>query len=163
VSDAVQCQILYSVRYCTVSDTVQGQILRRRPTNINDKIREVLQTECGRRNKRNQLNLKYCVNRRVYIRLSKLEQLNCIIEKARDIWKKLKINAKPSFKTLNPLNAELNPICYLLALLGVHHFLHVSRIRVKTLTLRLLRSYIYIHGAPILDDSRSHTTTQHSR
>jgi len=30
----------------------------------------------------------------------------------------------------NPLNAELNPICYLLALLGVHHFLHVSRIRV---------------------------------
>ena len=34
--------------------------------------------------------------------------------------------------TLNPLNAELNPICHLLALLGVHHFLHVSRIRVNT-------------------------------
>jgi len=32
----------------------------------------------------------------------------------------------------NPLNAELNPICCLLALLG-HHFLHVSRIRVKSL------------------------------
>jgi len=32
----------------------------------------------------------------------------------------------------NPLNAELNPICYLLALLP-HHFLHVSRIRVKML------------------------------
>jgi len=31
----------------------------------------------------------------------------------------------------NPLNAELNPICYLLALLGAHHFLHVSKIRVK--------------------------------
>ena len=31
---------------------------------------------------------------------------------------------------LNPLNAELKPICYLLALLA-HHFLHVSRIRVK--------------------------------
>ena len=31
---------------------------------------------------------------------------------------------------LNPLNAELNPICYLLALLA-YHFLHVSRIRVK--------------------------------
>ena len=57
---------------------------------------------------------------------------------------------------LNPLNAELNPICYLLALLGPHHFLHVSRIRVKSLTLRLLMSYI--HGAPILDVSRSHTT-----
>jgi len=61
----------------------------------------------------------------------------------------------------NPLNAELNPICCLLALLGAHHFLHVSRIRVKSLTLRQLMSYIY--GAPILDVSRSHTTTHHSR
>ena len=61
---------------------------------------------------------------------------------------------------LNPLNAELNPICHLVALLGLHHFLHVSRIRVKSLTLRLLMSYIY--GAPILDVSRSHTT-HHSR
>jgi len=65
------------------------------------------------------------------------------------------------FKTpallVNPLNPELNPICYLLA----HHFLHVSRIRVKSLTIRLLMSYIY--GAPILDVSRSHTTTQQSR
>ena len=48
---------------------------------------------------------------------------------------------------LNPLNAELNPICYLLALLGTHHFLHVSRIRVKSLTFRLLMSYIYIWSA----------------
>jgi len=61
---------------------------------------------------------------------------------------------------VNPLNPELNPICYLLALLA-HHFLHVSRIRVKSLTLRLLMSYIY--GARILDVSRSQTTTQHSR
>ena len=38
--------------------------------------------------------------------------------------------------TINPLRPELNPICYLLALLGAHHFLHVSRIRVKLLTLR---------------------------
>ena len=45
---------------------------------------------------------------------------------------------------INPLNPELNPICYLLALL-VHHFLHVSRIRVKSLTIRLLMSYIYIY------------------
>ena len=36
----------------------------------------------------------------------------------------------------NPLNPELTPICYLLALLGAHHFLHVSRIRVKSLTFR---------------------------
>ena len=62
---------------------------------------------------------------------------------------------------LNPLNPELNPICYLLALLGAHHFLHASRIRVKSLTLSVLMSYVY--GAPILDISRSHTTTQHSR
>ena len=61
----------------------------------------------------------------------------------------------------NPLKPELNPICYLLALLGAHHFLHVSRIRIKSLTFRRLMSYIY--GAPILDVSRSHTTTQHSR
>jgi len=33
---------------------------------------------------------------------------------------------------INPLNAELNPICYMLALLGAHLILHVSRVRVKT-------------------------------
>ena len=47
---------------------------------------------------------------------------------------------------VNPLNPELNPICYLLALLA-YHFLHVSRIMVKSLTLRLLMSYIYIWSA----------------
>jgi len=31
----------------------------------------------------------------------------------------------------NPLNAKLNPICHLLALLGAHHILHISRIRVN--------------------------------
>ena len=64
------------------------------------------------------------------------------------------------YDILNLLNAKLNPICYLLALLA-HHFLHVSRIRVKSLTLRLLMSYIC--GPPILYVSRSHTTTHHSR
>jgi len=34
---------------------------------------------------------------------------------------------------VNPLNAELNPICNLLSLLGAHHILHVGRIRVKVL------------------------------
>jgi len=34
-------------------------------------------------------------------------------------------------KVFNPLNAELNPICHLLALLGAHLILHVRRIRVK--------------------------------
>ena len=44
---------------------------------------------------------------------------------------------------VNPLKPELNSICYLLALLA-HHFLHVSRISVKSLTFRRLMSYIYI-------------------
>jgi len=30
---------------------------------------------------------------------------------------------------INPLNAELNPICHLLALVGVHNILHVSGVR----------------------------------
>ena len=51
-----------------------------------------------------------------------------------------------SKSVINPLNPELNPICCLLTLLGTHHFLHVSKIRVKSLTLRLLMSYIYIYG-----------------
>ena len=37
------------------------------------------------------------------------------------------------FLHLNPLNAELNPICHLLALLGAHHILHISGVRVKLL------------------------------
>jgi len=34
---------------------------------------------------------------------------------------------------LNTLNAELNPICLLLALLGARHIFHVSGLRVKLL------------------------------
>jgi hypothetical protein len=40
-------------------------------------------------------------------------------------------NARYSALGINPLNAELNPICHLLALLGSHYILHVSRVRVK--------------------------------
>ena len=62
--------------------------------------------------------------------------------------------------SLNPLNAELNPICYLLALLGAHHFLHVSRIKVNSLTLRLLMSYIYMEHLFLmfLDHTQRRTT-----
>jgi hypothetical protein len=62
------------------------------------------------------------------------------------IWKKYGKTKTQQSNTrhFNPLNPELNPICYLLALL-THHFLHVSRIRVKSLTFRLLMSYIYIY------------------
>jgi len=51
---------------------------------------------------------------------------------------------KEFFYIFNPLNPKLYPICYLLALLGAHHFLHVSRIKVKLLTFRRLMSYIYM-------------------
>jgi hypothetical protein len=34
---------------------------------------------------------------------------------------------------INPLNAELNTIRHLLALVVAHHFVHVSRLRVKYL------------------------------
>jgi hypothetical protein len=36
------------------------------------------------------------------------------------------------FLWFNPSNAELNATCHLLALLGAHHILHISRIRVQT-------------------------------
>jgi len=36
----------------------------------------------------------------------------------------------------NPLNAELNPICHLLALVGAHHIFHVSGLRVKFLNVK---------------------------
>ena len=42
----------------------------------------------------------------------------------------MSLSSRDMFR-LNPLNAELNPICHLLALLGAHPILHISRIRVK--------------------------------
>jgi len=36
---------------------------------------------------------------------------------------------------INTSNAELNPICHLLALLGAHHIFHVSGLRVNALTI----------------------------
>ena len=41
------------------------------------------------------------------------------------------IKHKNIINYINPLNAKLNPICHVLALLGGHPILHVSRIRVK--------------------------------
>ena len=37
------------------------------------------------------------------------------------------------------LNAELNPICHVLALLESHHILHVSRIRINPLKTKYVR------------------------
>jgi hypothetical protein len=44
----------------------------------------------------------------------------------------LKERSSQYVQVINPLNAELNPICHLLALLGARPILHISRIRVKT-------------------------------
>ena len=65
-----------------------------------------------------------------------------------------------NYRMINPLNAELNPICYLLALLGAHHFLHVNRIRVKSLTLRQLMLYVYMEHLFLmfLDHTQRRTT-----
>jgi hypothetical protein len=38
-----------------------------------------------------------------------------------------------AFSILTLLNAEFNPICHLLALLGTHHILHVGRIRANAM------------------------------
>jgi len=35
------------------------------------------------------------------------------------------------YSSFDTLNVVLNPVCQLLALLGAHHILHVSRIRVN--------------------------------
>jgi len=45
----------------------------------------------------------------------------------------------------NPLSAELNPICHLLALLGAHHIFHVSGLRVNQGQI-LQHLCIYVHG-----------------
>jgi len=42
---------------------------------------------------------------------------------------------------INPLNAELNPICHLLALLGAHHIFHFSGLRVNTSIYAVTVSY----------------------
>jgi len=46
---------------------------------------------------------------------------------------KIKLSTKNMFSLslINPLNAESNPICHLLALLGAHNIFHVSGLRVK--------------------------------
>jgi hypothetical protein len=50
---------------------------------------------------------------------------------------------------INPLNAELNPFCHLLALLGAHHILHVSRIRVKFGKIMGMNESTFIHNNSI--------------
>jgi hypothetical protein len=46
-----------------------------------------------------------------------------------------------SSRSINPLNAELNRTCQLLVLLGAHHILHVSRIRVNSEATEMMEVY----------------------
>jgi len=46
----------------------------------------------------------------------------------------------------NPLNPESNPICHLPALLGAHHILHVSRIRVNTNVIESEIANVWTHN-----------------
>jgi hypothetical protein len=46
---------------------------------------------------------------------------------------------------INPLNVKLNPICHLLALLGAHHFLHVSGVKVKSIYPLLVHYFFRYH------------------
>jgi len=41
------------------------------------------------------------------------------------------LNMPAIVPTVNPFNTELNSVCNLLALLGAHHILHISGIRVN--------------------------------
>ena len=50
---------------------------------------------------------------------------------------------------INPLNAELNPIRHLLALVGARHIVHVNRIRVKGTLLVEQRTFSSISRLPV--------------
>jgi len=61
----------------------------------------------------------------------------------------------------NSLKADLNPIRHLLALLGAHHILHVSRIRVDLNTMIYTHKFIincseYAQYLPFKDPVKSH-------
>ena len=48
--------------------------------------------------------------------------------------------------SINPSNAELNPICHLLALLAAHHIFHVSGLRVNIYSLYGINLYFNLHA-----------------
>ena len=79
-----------------------------------------------------------------------------------DIWRGVQIIVCHSlqFFQFPTLNASSLGSDIFLAMHCVYNYLSSLN---QSLTLRRLMSYIYIYGAPILDVSRSHTTTQHSR
>jgi hypothetical protein len=55
---------------------------------------------------------------------------------------------------VNPLNAELNPIHHLLALVGAHHIVHVTRVRVNVIQVTALLHNI-MHFLELLFESHA--------
>ena len=66
--------------------------------------------------------------------------------------------------TVNPLNAELNPICHLLALLGAHHIFHVSGLRVNVAEVNFIdgdiAKWAFIVEKPVGKSRVSHYKTK---
>jgi hypothetical protein len=62
-------------------------------------------------------------------------------------------------RIFNSLNAELNPICHLLVLVGAHHIVHVNRVRVNnsfstaTVVTRTPRSLRFKRTLPVMFNS----------
>ena len=63
---------------------------------------------------------------------------------------------------INPLNAKLNPICHLLALLGAHLIFHVSRIRVKCVRTLWDPILFTLIKAKIIPNFSNFNSTQHN-
>ena len=89
------------------------------------------------------MHVSECAGKHTPLAVHILLYFTFIIITSIHILQQLHTRQRGNNNNINPLNPELNPICYLLALLGAHHFLHVSRIRVKVLTFRRLMSYIW--------------------
>ena len=73
-----------------------------------------------------------CAVRRIYSSLGAKGLINLKIMQfmCSDVYNFMSRIAKKRIK-INPLNAELNPICHMLALVGAHHILHASRVRIE--------------------------------
>ena len=100
---------------------------------------------CRSKYRRSIMNQHY-----VNVRPFKLYRINNYVNNFAGIWQFAKCETKayhnnrlPYHVTrINPWNSKLNPICHLVALLGAHHILHVSRVRVKCIqfhTMSVLR------------------------